>query len=151
MGGAGDTKTLQSAFDSLPWLAVVQPGGQPVQVMPPEAFLYVPAGAGCAAEGLHRKRLPCAARAVSDDPCLQRDDVGVGKLAVVHKHSLNRKVGRGIGVLSGVDCESVVRSAVVVVCRPVHAVGPVRVAAIRTHHPTIAMHVVSVLGYKRAR
>ena len=44
MGGVGDTKTLQSAFDSLPWLAVVQPGGQPVQVMPPEAFLYVPTG-----------------------------------------------------------------------------------------------------------
>jgi hypothetical protein len=46
MGGAGDTKMLQLASDTLPWLAVVQPGGQPVHVMPPEAFLYVPAGQG---------------------------------------------------------------------------------------------------------
>jgi hypothetical protein len=44
MGGVGDTKTLQSAFDTLPWLAVVQPGEQPVQGMSPEAFLYVPKG-----------------------------------------------------------------------------------------------------------
>ena len=44
MGGVGDTKILQSAFDTLPWFAVVQPGGQPVHGMSPEAFLYVPKG-----------------------------------------------------------------------------------------------------------
>ena len=41
MGGVGDTKMLQSACDTLPWLAVVQPGGQPVQVRPPGAG-YMP-------------------------------------------------------------------------------------------------------------
>ena len=46
MGGAGDTKTLQPAIDALPWLAEVQPTGQPVQGMSPEEFLYVPTGQG---------------------------------------------------------------------------------------------------------
>jgi hypothetical protein len=46
MGGVGDTKTLQSAFDTLPGLAVVQPAGQPLHVMPPDAFLYVPTRQG---------------------------------------------------------------------------------------------------------
>jgi hypothetical protein len=39
MGGADDTKMLH---DTLPRLAVVQPGGQPVQMVSPEAFLYMP-------------------------------------------------------------------------------------------------------------
>ncbi len=77
----------------------------------------------------------------SNDPALQRDDVGVGKLAVVHKHGLNSEVGRVIPRFACVDCESIVRIAVVVL-RPDHAVGPVRVAAVCTHYPVAAMHVV---------
>jgi hypothetical protein len=46
---------LQSACDTLPWLAVVMPGGQPVQGMPPEAFLYMPTG-----QGVHDD-FPCSA------------------------------------------------------------------------------------------
>ena len=54
MGGAGDTKTLQLAIDALPWLAVVQPTGQPVQGMSPEEFLYVPTGQGEVHKGVDR-------------------------------------------------------------------------------------------------
>ena len=89
---------------------------------------------------------------ISKEPALQRDNVGVGKLAIVHKHGLNRKVGRLPCMRAGVDRESVISSAVVVfVCRSVHAVGPVRVAAVCTHHPTTAMHVVPTLSFRPAR
>ena len=87
---------------------------------------------------------------ISKEPALQRDNVGVGKLAIVHKHGLNRKVGRVIIHLAGVDRESVVRSAVGVL-RPDHTVGPVRVASICTHHPTTAMQVVHKLGLLTVR
>ena len=60
MGGAGDTYTLQFPIDTLPSPAVVQPTGQPVQGVSPEAFLNMPTGQGAQTNVAKEKASPAA-------------------------------------------------------------------------------------------
>ena len=60
MGGAGDTNKEQLAIDTLPSLAVVQPTGQPVQGVSPEAFLNMPTGQGAQTNVKKEKACPAA-------------------------------------------------------------------------------------------